>query len=137
MFRDLESAFQRDLLLAFFNFLVKELFDLSAIEANQMVVMRSLVELEDRLAGLEMIAVQYSGLLELRQHTVHGRQTDIHIFGQQDFIYVFRAQVAYRAILKNFEDLESRQRRFQAAGFQIGGVVGHVLGRIWLICFII
>jgi len=38
---------------------------------------RALVELEDGLAGLEMVARQDAGLLELHQHAVHGRQAHV------------------------------------------------------------
>jgi hypothetical protein len=36
--------------------------------------------------------------------------------------------------VKNVEDLEARQRSFQAAGFQVGGIVGHVVRRFIEYC---
>lgn len=47
-----------------------------------MVMMRALIELEDRLAGLKMVAAQQSGLLKLGEDPVNGCQTDIKIFSQ-------------------------------------------------------
>ena len=76
-------------------------------------------------------------MLELGQHTVNRCQTDIHVFGKQDLVHVFRTEVANGTVLENFEDLEPRQSRFQTAGFQLGRISRHVVDRISCICFII
>jgi hypothetical protein len=47
------------------------------------VVVLAFVELEHRLARLEIAARQQPGLLELHQHPVHGGQADVGAFGQQ------------------------------------------------------
>lgn len=102
-----------------------------------MVVMRALVELEYRFPGFEMISMQQPGLLELREHAIHRCQSDIHILGQQDFIYILGTQMAHGTVLKDIEYLQARQGGFQAAGFQFGRITRHVVGRIGIICFII
>lgn len=144
MLCNIETTLIRNFLLAPLNFLVKEFFDATAIEANEMIMMRSFVQLKDGLAGFEMIAMQQSGLFELGQYAIDGCKADIHILGKQNFVDVFGAHMAHLTVLKNLQDLESRQRRFQATGLQVGSVVGHVLGRVTLIlgpvtliCFII
>jgi hypothetical protein len=144
MLGDMEAAFSRDLLLALLDFRVIELFDLAAFKADQVVVMRAFIQFENRLARLEMITVEQASLLELGQHAVYGRQTDIHVLGQQYLVDVFSSQMAHLAVLENFQDFQARQRRFQAAGFQVGWimrimghVVGDVIAHIRSICFII
>jgi hypothetical protein len=47
---------------------VVELFDMAAVQAHQVVVVLAFVELEDRLARLEIAALQQPGLLKLHQH---------------------------------------------------------------------
>jgi hypothetical protein len=130
MFRNIKATLSCDTLLALFDFFIEKFFDPSTIETDQVIVVRSFVEFENRLASFEVIAMQQSGLLKLGQHTVYRGQADIHILGQQDFIHILGAQMAYLAALKNLENLESRQGRFQAARFQFGRVTGHVVGRI-------
>ena len=105
--------------LAAFDFFIEKFLDMAAIEANQMVMMRAGIELEDCLAGLEMVTMKQASLLELRQYAINSCQTDIHIFGKQYFIDIFRAQVPYRTVLENFQYLQSRQGGFQAAGLQV------------------
>lgn len=50
MLGKLEPSLLGDTVLTFFNFIIKKLFHQPAIEANQMIMMRALVEFEDRLA---------------------------------------------------------------------------------------
>jgi hypothetical protein len=112
-----------DLVLARFDLLVEELFHPAAIEADQVVVVRAGVQLEDRLAGFKVIAVQQAGLFELGQHPVHGRQADVHVLGQQDLVDVFRRQVPHRAVLENFQDFQPRQVAFRPLAFRSVGLL--------------
>lgn len=101
MFRNIEAAFLGNELLTSFDFFIEEFLDPPAIETYQMIVVRAFIQLEYRLAGFKMITMQQAGLLELREHAIDGRQTDIHIFSQQNLIDVLGAQMAHRTILKN------------------------------------
>jgi hypothetical protein len=126
VFGDLEAALLGDGVLALFDRFVVELFHAAAIEAHQVVVVRAGVQLEDGLAGFEVVAVQQAGLLELGQHAVDGGQAHVHIVGQQDLVDVLGGQVAHFAVLENIQDFHAWQRGFQAAGLQIGRIVTHV-----------
>lgn len=95
MFGNIEPAVFRHLLLALFDFVIKELFDPPAIEADEMVVVRAFVQLEHRLACLEMISMEQAGLLELRQYAIHGSETDIHVLGEENLVHVLGAQVTH------------------------------------------
>lgn len=105
VFGNVEAALFGDSLLPFLDLVIEKLFHPPAIEAYEMIVVRTRIEFEHGLSGLEMIAVQQARLLELCQHTVHSCQTDIHVFGQQDFVNIFRTQVADRAVLENLKYL--------------------------------
>lgn len=62
---DIETALVRYFLLTPFDFVIEEFLDPSAIEANEVIMMRSLVEFEHRFAGFEMISMQQPGLFKL------------------------------------------------------------------------
>ena len=89
MFGDIETALVGYLLLAPFDFVIEEFLDPAAIEADEMVMMRPLVEFEYRLAGFEMIAMQQPSLLELGQHAIDRRKADVHVVSQKNLVNVF------------------------------------------------
>jgi hypothetical protein len=85
------------------------------------VVVLALVELEHRLARLEIAARQQPGLLELHQHAVDGGQADVGAFGQQAL--KTSSAVMWRAgSLEHLQDLDARQRGLQAAALEFLGV---------------
>ncbi len=120
----LEAARLRHGVLALLDLGVEELLDPAAVQADQVVVVLALVELEHRLAGLEVVARQDAGLLELHQHPVDGGQADVGAFGQQHLVDVFGAHVALRGLLEHLQNLDARQRGLQAAVLEFVGV-GH------------
>ena len=73
VFADFEAALAGYLDLPFFDLGVVEFLNAPALQTNEMVVMRALVQLENRFAGFEMMADQESRLLELRKHSVDSR----------------------------------------------------------------
>ena len=67
---------------------IHELFDPAAVQADDMIVMRALVELEDRHAVLEVMAGDQAGGLELREHAVDGGEPDVLVGLEQGAIDV-------------------------------------------------
>ncbi|CAM2149485.1 protein of unknown function [Pararobbsia alpina] len=124
MFVQREAALGCNGLLTAFDFGVVEFFDAAAVHADQVVVVRAFVEFEHSLARLEITACEQARLLELRQYAIHRRKPDIELFMQQVPIDIFGGQMSHAAVLKNLENLEARQGRFQADIFQVGGI-GH------------
>src|SRR5260370_24985643 len=74
---DLKSAIAGDLGLALFDLGIEEFLDAAALQADQVVVLPTLIELENRLARIEMMADQETRLLELVEDPVNGRQPHI------------------------------------------------------------
>jgi hypothetical protein len=107
---DLEAAFVRDLRLALLDLRVVELLDATAFEAHEMVVVPSLVELEHRLAGFEVVACQESRLLELGQHAIHRGKADVEPFAQQLPVDVLGGQMPDFRRLEQVDDLETGDR---------------------------
>lgn len=102
-----------------------------------MIVVGSFIQFEYGFTGFEMIAMKQTRLLELREHAVHRREPDIHILGEQNLVDVFCTQMPHSAVVKDIQNLDTRQRNFQAAGFDVRWIIGHVLGGLIGICFII
>lgn len=51
------------------------------------------------------MALEQTGLFELREHAVDRRQADVHAFVHQRAVHVFRGQVALLRALEEVEDL--------------------------------
>jgi outer membrane protein assembly factor BamE len=104
--------------LALFNLGIVKLFDASAIEAHQMIMMRAFVELIHRLAALEIAACQQASLLKLREHAIDGGQADVCTLIEQHAIDIFRSHVALISCLKNLHDFQAGQSGFEPSVFQ-------------------
>jgi len=93
---------------------IHELFDAAAVQTHDVIVMRAVIELEDGHAILEVMPRDESRRLKLRQNAVDGGQSDVLIAVEERAIDVFGRKMPRSAALENFQDLESRQRDFQA-----------------------
>lgn len=120
-----ESVLLRDLDLTALDFGIVELFHLAALNADEVIVMMPLVEFEHRLARFEKVPFQQTGVLELRQYAINGRQTDVHVFLQQRLVDVFRTHVTHIGTLEQLEYLEPGQGGLESDVFQIVRVCVH------------
>jgi len=73
MIAQIKLMLARDPSLAVFDDVVDELLDLATLDADDMIMMTSLVQLELRLATLEVVTMYQPRSLELRQDPVDGR----------------------------------------------------------------
>jgi hypothetical protein len=69
--------FVRNSSLPIFNTRIHELFDLAAVKTDDVIVMLTLVQLEDRGRALEVMARHESGRFELRQYSIYRRKANI------------------------------------------------------------
>src|SRR5579884_2932848 len=76
---DGEAPLARHLLLALLDLGVVELLDAPALPAHEVIVVRALVQLVDRLAALEVMAHEEPRLLELSEHAIHGGEPDVRV----------------------------------------------------------
>ncbi|MNV86275.1 hypothetical protein D3C71_1802970 [compost metagenome] len=88
-------------LLTLFNLRVVKLFHLATRCADEVVVVLALVELIDSLAAFKVATNQNAGLLELREHAVHGGQANVRPIFQQHTKNIFSRHVALRAFLED------------------------------------
>ena len=116
---DLEAALAGDLGLALLDLRVEEFLDAAALQAHQVIVVPALVELEHRLAGLEVMAHQQARLLELRQHAVDRREPDVEAVGEQLLVDVLGGQMPDLALLEQVDDPQPRQRGLEPGVLEI------------------
>ena len=100
--------------LALLDGLLQELHHLAALDAHQVIMVSALVELEHRLAALEMMAADETGPLELGQDTIDGGEANVLSALQQRLVDVLRAHVAAVAGLEDIENLHPRQRDLES-----------------------
>jgi len=116
---DAETAHFRHDILTRFYFLVEELFDVAAVHTDNMVVMRPLVELENRHPVLEMATTDQACGLKLRQHAIDGRQPDVLMRIEEPAVYFLGREVLRAGTFEDFDDFQPWQRDLQSGLAQI------------------
>jgi hypothetical protein len=131
MVLDFEAALLSHRPLPHFNRLIQELFDVAAVNADDVVVVCAGVELEHRQPILEVMPADQASGFELGQHAIHGRQTKVLMLIKQTPVDLFGRQVSRLRAFKDFEDPEARQRHFQSGIAEV--LAFH--GCPWLVCY--
>jgi len=90
MFADFKAAFERNCGLALFDRFIEEFLDTAALQADQMIMMSTLIQFKDCLVSLKMVPDQQSGLLELSQHSVDGGEAGVSAVFEHQAIDIFR-----------------------------------------------
>jgi hypothetical protein len=118
--------------LSFLNLRVVKLFDPTAVEADQVVVVLPFIQFVHRFAALKVAATQNARLLELGQYPVDGGQAHIGAFLQQNAKHIFRGHVPLSTSLKHFQDLEAWDRGFEARVLQFFDIAHrHIPGMVF------
>src|SRR5262245_11054255 len=129
MIANREPAILRHLDLTLLDLGVVELLDPPAGHAHQVIVVAALVQLEHRLARLEVVALEDAGVLELGQHAVDSGEADVQALAHEHPVDVLGREVPHLAALEELEDAKARPGRLQAARFQVVDV-GHGIAMI-------
>ena len=103
-----ESALLCHERLALLDLGIVKFFHMTALNADEVIVVVTLVKFEYGLAAFEMVPDEQSRLFELRQNPVNGSEPDIGPLLQQCLVDVFRREVPHGAF---FEELEYAQTR--------------------------
>ena len=119
MILDREPPRFGDLDLPLLDLGVVELFDVTAFDADDVVVVPALLQLENGFTALEVVAYEKTRLLELREHAIHRGKAGVGAFLQQRLVHVLGGEVTHRAFLEDFEDAQAGSRRFEADGFEV------------------
>lgn len=113
--------------LAFLDFRIVEFLDAAALQADQVVVVLAIVELEHGLARFEMMAFKQASVFELGEHPIDGGQANIDMLGKQLAINIFGSEMARIRLAEQVEDGHARHGCLEAYVFEFCGV-GHGAG---------
>lgn len=122
---ELEAALLDDLFLAFLDLGVHELDDLAGIDADHVIVVTAVGQLEHRVTTVEVVTDHQARGLELGQHAIDGCQTYVLASLHQRFINILGAHVALLGGIEHLEDLDARQRDLES-GFAQFAIFNHV-----------
>ena len=117
MIGKLESLLSGNPALPILDLGIAELLHPAAVQADQVIVMGSFVELKDCLTRLKMTARENSSLFELGQNAIHGSQANIDSLSQQRPIDIFGREVPCACPMKNIQDLQPGRGHLQAGCF--------------------
>jgi hypothetical protein len=103
-------------LLAPLNRSIDKLLYVTTVKANEVIVVRALIELINRpaiaFAGLKMTAEQEACLLKLGEYPIDRSQTNVFVFfghGHEDF---FGTEMGAWMLMKKIQDLHTGSRGF-------------------------
>ena len=108
-----ETAALGDGALALLDDLVDKLFHMAAVETHDVIVVRSVVQLEYRVPALEIVPTDQAGGLELGQHAIDRGQPDVLARLQQRLVQPLGAQVPGGAVLEYLKNLQAGNGDFQ------------------------
>lgn len=116
MFGQGEFFLAGDFLLPLFYQFVVELFDTTAPDAYQMVMVSPAIEFENGIAPFEVVAFYESRRFELGEHPVYRGEPDLLAVGDQRLVDFLRRQVPIRAVavFEHFEDLDAWERDLES-----------------------
>lgn len=101
--------------------LIAELLDMAALQTQDMVVVRTVIEFKHGVTTLKMVASHQASGLELGEHPVHGRQTEFFAGILQRSKNRLGGQMHATLMLQHVKNLHARQRHFQTRLFEFFG----------------
>jgi hypothetical protein len=111
--------------LSFFNDLIDKLVDPAAFDADDMIVVLALVDLEYGVTALEVMAIDQACSLELCQDPVYGSQRNILARILQRLVEVLGAHMVPVIALQQFKYFQTRQGYFESCPAQLFFQVSH------------
>ena len=118
----------RDLVLTFFDIGIGKFRNPAAVGTNEVIVVFTIVEFKDGLPAIKLAACQNAGLFKLRQHPIHGGQSDFDAFTNQHPINILGAQVALARFVEDIQDLQARKRGLQAHVLEVALIIFGLQG---------
>jgi hypothetical protein len=110
----LEAILVDDCLLQSLDFFVEEFDHVTGLDVDQIVVMFAVVQLEDRMAPVEVVPHHKACCLELGQDTVNRGQTDVLTSLHQRLVDVLGTHVALLGGIEHLQNLDPWKGHFEA-----------------------
>src|SRR6185503_11825110 len=124
---DVVAVLVGDLALDLLDSLVVELRDAARLEADHVIVVSAVRELEDSLAALEVMSGDEARALELRQYAIDSCEPEDLAVLEQRAIDRLRRQMPLAAVLQDLEHLQTRGGDFEAGLAKISSLHRHSL----------
>src|SRR5688572_5910413 len=121
MIVDPETALLRNGDLPALDLRIVEFLDVPALHADEVIVVSALVQFENRLAALKMVAYEEPCLLELGKHAVDRCEPRFGAFLAQNSVHLLGGEMAYRAFFEKFQYAQPWQRGLEPDGLQVAG----------------
>ena len=110
MIGQFEAELASHLVLALLDGLVEKLLNVATIQADDVIMVRSTIELEDGMTALEIMPLHKPGTLELGQYPVDSREADLLSVFKQHLVDIFSAEVLLLTLFEDFQNLHAGQR---------------------------
>lgn len=105
--------------LPIFDQRIEKFHDLSAFDANKMIVMVSAVEFEHRLSAFEMATAHQTYAFELGQYAINGRQSDLFVVIDEFPINILGTQMPLVAAFENPQNFDSGRSHLESGLFDL------------------
>jgi hypothetical protein len=105
---EFETVLFGDLVLQALDFVAGEFDDVARFDTDHVVVVLAIIEFEDRVPALEIVACDQARRLELREHAIDRRKPDFLTRVQQILVDILGTQMTIRGALEDLKDLQSR-----------------------------
>ena len=116
------AVFTCDFFEAFGNSFVIEFNDFTSFHTDEVIVVVAVVNFKDAVVAFEVVPFEDARLFELGENAVHGGKANVFIRFEQDFIHIFRTEVAIvvRSLaFHDFKDFHPRPGHFQSGFFNL------------------
>jgi len=111
--RDYVSAFFYDCALTLLDDRICELIDATALQADDVVMRMSWLQLKYGDTGVEHMPLQDADLGELVEHTVNGREPELDVLLEHASMDVLCVEVPAIGVVEDLEHFESRTCHFE------------------------
>lgn len=117
----------RDFVLKTLDLLADELNHFPAVYIDHVIVMFATIKLVDSLPTFEIVFDDDACRLELGQHAINRRQTDILPIGEQFLVDIFGSEVLNTLFLENLKNAHPWMGHLEADSAQLFGFLFHNL----------
>ena len=114
---DRETTLFGNFFLPPFDFLIMKFFDMAAIGTNQVVMMLDSLFFKNGFSGFEMVPFEETSLFELCQGAIDSRQTNVHVFTEQQAIDIVCRQVFALGLVEQLQNLHARESGLEPDAF--------------------
>lgn len=108
MLNDFKPILQSDPLLPLLYRLIMEFLHTAAGCTHEMVMVHIVIQLIDGFPWLKVSLLEQTGLLQLCEYAIHGRQSNVVALRKDQAIHIFSSEMALFCVLEKLQNLQAR-----------------------------